>query len=64
MDDISKFQHSFKSSYQNTIIHGRTGHTNEAAPDLTFETIHPDDPHTNYLFVPRAGISIQPDHDL
>lgn len=50
MDDISKFQHSFKSSYQNTIIHGRTGHTNETAPDLTFETIHPDDPHKNFIY--------------
>ncbi len=41
---------SLKTGYQNTLIHTRRYKSDSISPDLTFETIHPDNPDANFIF--------------
>lgn len=42
--------HTFKNGYQNTPVYSRIGKSTGIAPDIVFETVHPDDSHMNFIY--------------
>lgn len=48
--EYSNVQPTFKHGYQNTPIYSRIGTGGSLTPDIVFETVHPDDSNTNFIY--------------